>query len=180
MLAGPTTTHPNTLGAPVLDNLGFHTDRDYRAELDTLQHEIDTVTKRVQAGFGSYEERHNTYSHLDTLQRRAQILTGLAAVEDQEMNRLETAIRTVGDPDLGFIAYVVYGARVLPMETRYEVRLVERRGGYSVPGLVRRYVTADQLADVERELRAEVMKRDGHAALWGNTAGDYRVSVLAY
>jgi hypothetical protein len=164
----------------MLDSLGFHTDRDYRAELDTLQREIDQIARRIQAGSGSYEDRHNTSSHLATLQRHARALAGLAATEEQEMRRLATAIRTVGDPDLGFIAYVVYGARALPMQALYEVRLVERRGGYSVPGLVRRYVTADQLADTERELRAEVMRWDGHAAVWGNTVRDYRISVLAY
>jgi hypothetical protein len=164
----------------MLDNLGFHTDRDYRAELDTLQHEIDQVTRRTQAGFSSYEERHNTYSHLATLQHRAHVLTGLAATEEQEMRRLETAIRTVGDPDLGFLAYVVYGPRVLPVEPRYEMRLIERRGGYTVPDLVRRYVTADQLKTVERELWATALRPGGHADLWGHTGHDYRISVVAY
>lgn len=164
----------------MLDNLGFHTDRDYRAELAALQHDIDTLTARAAAGFHSYEDRQNTYSSLDTLRRRARVLQDLAAVEDAEMARLEAAFRTVGDPDLGFIAYVVYGPTALPIARCYEVRLIERLGGYSVPGAVRRYVSEDRVVEVQRELYAEVLKPGGQASVWGRTARDYRVQVTAY
>ncbi|MEU5490301.1 hypothetical protein AB0G98_21500 [Streptomyces sp. NPDC020196] len=175
----PTTTH-HPLGAPVIDNLGFHTDRDLHAELATLDRELAGINARTTTGnFHSHEDRINTWSRQDSLQyRRTQLLEDIAQ-DDAETDRLLAAIRTVGDPDLGFIAYVVFGPAVLPIPALYEVRVIER-DGYTVPGTVRRQVTADQVAATEQDLLDDVLKPNGYAAAWGHVRRDYRTQVTAY
>ncbi|MET7713730.1 hypothetical protein [Streptomyces sp. NPDC005407] len=163
----------------MIDTLGFHTDTDLHAELATLQRDIDRLTARVTADwFHTPEDRHNTWSHLDNLLFRANSLTKEIAAEDENLNRLADAVRTVGDPDLGFIAYVVFGPTALPMETRYEIRVIDRTGGYSVPGSIRRNVTADQVTETQREALQFAVRHDGR--LWGRTIRDYRIQVTAY
>ncbi|MFH8483665.1 hypothetical protein [Streptomyces sp. NPDC018055] len=165
----------------MIDNLGFHTDTDLHTELATLNRQITALTGRLDIGnFYSWEDRYNTGSQLASLQARAERLTDEIAEADADTDRLLNAIRLVGDPTLGFIAYVVYGPQVLPVPPMYEVRLIERDGGYTVPGTVRRRVPADQVAAVERELLTGVVAPGGHARLWGRTIRAYRTQVTAY
>lgn len=165
----------------MIDTLGLHTDTDAATELAALQPRITALTTRVAiGGFTTYEDEHNTQADLTNLTARAARLTEAATLEAQELAHLADAFRTVGDPVLGFIGYVVYGPTILPMAPRHEIRMIERRGGYTVPGTVRRNVPSDQLAQVERELWADVLAPNGHAALWGHTGHDYRVQVLTY
>ncbi|MFD9721059.1 hypothetical protein [Streptomyces sp. NPDC059076] len=165
----------------MIDNLGFHTDRDLQSELAAVQRQVNALEGRVTVGlFYSPEDRHNTYGQLTNLQVRANTLAAELAAENEELDRLTAAVRIVGDPDLGFIAYVVFGPAALPMESRYEVRVIERRGGYTVPGTVRRNIPAAVVSEASRELLTAVVKRGGHAELWGNTIRDYRVQVTAY
>ncbi|MFG2540617.1 hypothetical protein ACGFU4_35805 [Streptomyces sp. NPDC048511] len=165
----------------MIDNLGFHTDRDLHAELATLNRNITSLLGRVEIGnFYSWEDRYNTESDLANLQARAQRLADEIAEDDADTDRLLAAIRLVGDHDLGFIAYVVYGPKALPVSPLHEVRLIERDGGYTVPGSVRRRVPADQVAAVQRELLTGVVARNGHARIWGRTIRDYRTQVTAY
>ena len=63
---------------------------------------------------------------------------------------------------------------------RHELRMIERRGGYTVPGTVRRNLTADQLADAERELWDTVLAPGGHAQQWGQTRHGYQIQTLTY
>lgn len=163
----------------MIDSLGFHTDRDLNAELAELDRQINALTARVTGDtFSHFEDRWNDRSSLDNLRARAAILAAEVAIQNQEMERLTSAIRTLGDADLGFIAYVVFGPAALPMEARYEIRLIERTGGYTVAGTVRRNVTADQIADVQRELLTVDAKR--HGQLWGRSVRDYRTQTTAY
>lgn len=165
----------------MLDNLGFHTDRDLHAELATLTREISALNGRIDMGvFYSWEDETNTRNRLDNLTWRAGLLTEEIARADADTDRLVAAIRTVGDADLGFIAYVVYGPQVLPVPPLYEVRVIERRGGYTVPGTVRRRLTADQVVETEREVLHEVLRPGGHADVWGCTHHAYRTQVVAY
>lgn len=165
----------------MLNNLGHHTDRDLHTELADLNREITALSGRLNIGnFHSWEARHNTESQLTNLQDRAYHLTDEITAADADTDRLIGAIRRVGDPDLGFIAYVVYGPTILPVPPLHEVRLIERNGGYTVPGTVRRRVPADQVAEVERELLTGVVARGGHARIWGRTIRDYRIQVTAY
>ncbi|MBT3077626.1 MULTISPECIES: hypothetical protein [Streptomyces] len=165
----------------MIDNLGFHTDRDLHGELATLNREITALAGRLDIGnFHSWEARYNTESRLANLQGRANQLAAEVAVSDADTDRLLSAIRLVGDPTLGFIAYVIYGPVVLPVPPLHEVRLIERDGGYTVPGTVRRRVPADQVAAVERELLTGVVAPGGHAQLWGRTIRAYRTQVTAY
>ncbi|MFD7855212.1 hypothetical protein ACFV6B_13125 [Streptomyces microflavus] len=165
----------------MIDNLGFHTDTDLHTELAGLNRQITALTGRLDIGnFHSWEDRYNTDSQLTNLQARAERLTVKITEADAETDRLLAAIRLVGDPTLGFIAYVVYGPKVLPVPPLHEVRLIERDGGYTVPGTVRRRVPADQIVEVERELLNEVAAPNGHARLWGRTVRAYRTQVTAY
>ncbi|MFJ7990275.1 hypothetical protein [Streptomyces sp. NPDC096351] len=166
----------------MLDNLGFHTDRDYHAELDTLNTEINALTGQFEIGlFHSWEAQQNASNRLASLQHRADVIARAAAADDANQNRLAEAVRLVGDIDLGFIAYVVFGPDALPMPARYEIRLIERHGrGYTVPGTTRRDLTEDQLDEVTRELYTEALRPGGHARLWGLDGRDYRTVVTKY
>lgn len=68
---------------------------------------------------------------------------------------------------------MVFGPSALPVPTLYEVRVIKRDGGYTVPNLVRRQVAAQDVLETQRELLTAVVKRGGHAELWGHT---FRVS----
>ncbi|MFF8840538.1 hypothetical protein [Streptomyces sp. NPDC015130] len=166
----------------MLDNIGFHTDRDFHTELATLHTEIRALTGQFEIGlFPSWEAQQNASSRLASLQHQAGVIAREAAAADANQTRLAEAVRLVGDLDLGFIAYVVFGADALPMQPRYEVRLIERHGrGYTVPGTTRRDLTEDQIDEVTRELYAEVLKPGGHARLWGLDGRDYRALVTKY
>ncbi|MBQ1118348.1 hypothetical protein [Streptomyces sp. C3-3] len=165
----------------MIDNLGFHTDNDLHTELTNLNRQITALAGRLDIGnFYSWEDRYNTDSQLADLQARAERLTVKIAEADADTDRLLAAIRLVGDAELGFIAYVIYGPTVLPVPPLHEVRLIERDGGYTVPGTVRRRVPADQVAEVERELLTAVAAPNGHARLWGRTVRAYRTQVTAY
>jgi hypothetical protein len=164
----------------VIDVLGFHDERDYHAELATLQAEINALTSKVQGGrFYSYEDRHNTYGRLDNLTSRARTLTTEAAMEDQRIRRLADAVQIAGDADLGFIAYVVFGPQALPMQTLYEVRLVDEYG-YTVPGTVRTNLPADRVAKASNRL----MTVDGpaYARMYGRrwVPSDHQVQVTPF
>lgn len=136
----------------MIDVLGFHDDRDYHAELTALRAEIRALTHKVEDGrFYSYEDRHNTYGRLDNLHRQEQVLVREAAMEDQRLARLADAVRLVGDVELGFIAYVVFGPAALPIRPLYEVRLIDEYG-YTVPSCIRTNLPAERVARVEREL----------------------------
>src|ERR1041384_5266670 len=112
---GADTAPTTTRGTPVIDNLGFHTDRDYQAELDSLNRQINATTGRLQIGlFHTPEDERNTRGRLTTLQPHARIRAREAAMENQRLDRLTAAVRVVGDPILGFIAYVVFGPQALP------------------------------------------------------------------
>ncbi|MEU1434032.1 hypothetical protein ABZ438_08025 [Streptomyces sp. NPDC005786] len=165
----------------MIDTLGFHTDRDLDTELATLNREINALASRVEIGyFHSTEAEWNTVGQLSNCQRRAAVVAEELAAETAELDRLTAAIRLVGDVELGFIAYVVFGPAALPVPPLYEVRVIERDGGYTVPSLVRRRVTADQVVETQRELLTAVVRRGGHADLWGHTIRDYRTLVTAY
>ncbi|MFJ1900462.1 hypothetical protein [Streptomyces sp. NPDC088115] len=165
----------------MIDSLGFHTDRDLDTELATLNREINALAGRIAIGaFHSPEAAWNTSSQLASIQVRAELITEQLAAEQAEQDRLAAAIRTVGDIELGFIAYVVFGPAALPIPPLYEVRVIERCGGYTVPDLVRRRVSAEDVVETQRELLAAVVKRGGHADIWGCTIRDYRTQVTAY
>jgi hypothetical protein len=165
----------------MIDCLGFHTDRDLDTELATLNREINDLTGQIAIGnFYSPEAGWNTSSQLGSLQVRAELITEQLAAERAEQDRLTAAIRTVGDIELGFIAYVVFGPAALPVPPLYEVRVIERRGGYTVPNLVRRQVLAEDVLETQRELLTAVVRRGGHADIWGHTIRDYRTQVTAY
>ncbi|MFI6055476.1 hypothetical protein ACIBCO_35990 [Streptomyces violascens] len=165
----------------MLDNLGFHTDRDIRTELADTRRQLAAAEARLAIGdLGTYEATVNNASLCTTLTARAATLTIEAAQEDDELRRLADAIARTGDFDLAVIAYIALGPTALPMAPRYEVRLIERRGGCTVPDGVRRNVPADQVTDVQRELLTWVTRYNGHAALWGHTVRDYRTQTTAY
>ena len=165
----------------MIDNLGFHTDRDLDTELATLTRQINTLTGQIAIGnFYSPEAAWNTSGQLAHAQTRARLIADELDAENAELDRLAAAIRMVGDIDLGFIAYVAFGPAALPVPPLYEVRVIERAGGYTVPNLVRRRVTADQVIETQRELLTAVVKRGGHADIWGRTIRDYRTQVTAY
>jgi hypothetical protein len=165
----------------MLDSLGFHTDRDIRTELADTRRQLEANEARLAIGnLGTYEATvNNAYEHA-ALATQATALAIEAEEEDIEMRRLADAITRVGDLDLGVLAYITFGPAALPMAARYEVRLIERRGGYTVPGGVRRNVPADQVTATQRELLTWVMRREGHAALWGHSIRDYRLQTTAY
>ncbi|GGZ83213.1 hypothetical protein GCM10010328_66990 [Streptomyces rubiginosohelvolus] len=176
------TPHKTTTqGAPVIDNLGFHTDNDLHAELADLDRRINNLAAQIDAGyFHSPEASWNTWAEYQNLTAARPELAAKVAEADADTDRLRAAINAIGDTVLGFIAYVIYGPAVLPVPPLHEVRLIERDGGYTVPGTVHRRVPADQVATVERELLTAVAAPGGHARLWGRTARAYRTQVTAY
>lgn len=162
----------------MLDVLGLHTDRDYQAELATLRTRIRALTAQVTAGrFHSWEARHNTRGELYNLRRQETVLVREAAMEDQRLTRLADAVRLVGDADLGFVAYVVFGPSALPVAPLYEVRLVDEYG-HTVPGSVRTNLPADR---VER-VKTELLTVDGpaDARMWGRPFSGYEVQVTPF
>lgn len=162
----------------MLDVLGFHTDRDYQTELDTLNREIRALTNKVTGGhFYSYEDRHNTYGRLDNLNNQARVLAREAAMETQRLDRLADAVCLVGDADLGFIAYVVFGPAALPLEALYEVRLIDP-DGYTVPGTIRTNLPADRVQAASRKLMA--VDGPAYARVWGHRMSEYHVQVTPF
>lgn len=165
-------------GDPVIDNLGFHVDRDYQAELDSLNRQINATTGRIEIGlFHSYEDEWNTRGRLATLQTHARDLAREVAMENQRLDRLTAAVRVAGDPVLGFIAYVVFGPKALPLEPLYEVRLIDPNG-YTVPDTVRTNLPADRVASARKKLLAE--DRIANARIWGAQLCEYRVQVTPF
>ncbi len=161
----------------MIDNLGFHVVRDYQTELTKLNREINALTGRLEVGlFYSPEDRHNTYGRLSTLQRQAQIITRNAAMENQRLDRLADAVRTVGDTELGFIAYIVFGPKALPLEPLHEIRLIDPNG-YTVPGTVRTNLPASRVEKARRKLLAVDARAD--ARIWGGRVCEYRAQVTA-
>ncbi|WP_448333545.1 hypothetical protein [Streptomyces sp. DSM 41534] len=136
----------------MLDILGLHTDRDYHAELAALPRGIDTLTIRA--------------------------LTREAAIEDQRLNRLASAVHIVGEPTLGFIAYVAFGPDALPIAPLYEVRLIEPDGIYTVSDGIRTNLPAERVEGAKQQLLADDAVR--HAKLWGFDPTQYRVQVTAF
>jgi len=162
----------------VIDNLGFHVVRDYETELAQLNREIDALTGRVTIGnFYSHEDRHNTYGRLSNLQARAATLTTELAMETQRLDRLAAAVRTVGDAQLGFIAYVVFGPKALPLEPLHEVRLLDPNG-YTVPGTVRTNLPASRVEKTRQMLLTVDAK--ANARIWGDRLSAYRVQVTPF
>lgn len=162
----------------MIDVLGFHDNRDYHAELATLRREINTLTIKVTSGsFYSYEDRHNTYGHLDSLTHRESVLVREAAMENQRLDRLADAVRMAGDAELGFIAYVVFGPDALPVEPLYEVRLIDEYG-YTVPGSIRTNLPAGRVENASTQL----MTVDGprYARECALRFVGYRVQVTAF
>jgi hypothetical protein len=162
----------------VIDNLGFHTDRDYQTELAQLNREINALTGRLEIGlFYSPEDRHNTYGQLNSLQHQAQVITREAAMENQRLDRLTDAVRIAGDPVLGFIAYVVFGPKALPLEPLYEVRLLDPNG-YTVPGTVRTNLPASRVEKTRQKLLTVDAK--ANVRIWGDRLSGYRVQVTPF
>ncbi|MEU7738223.1 hypothetical protein AB0B51_35105 [Streptomyces griseus] len=165
----------------MIDTLGFHTDDDLHAELANLDRRISDLATQIDHGrFHSLEADRNIRAYHASLLGARPKLAAQVAEADADTDRLLDAVNAVGDAVLGFIAYVVYGPVVLPVPPLHEVRVVERDGGYTVPGTVRRRVPADQVAAVERELRTAVAAPGGHAWIWGRTIRAYRTQVTAY
>ena len=99
----------------MLTALGSHTDRDYQAELDTLNTEIDQLTQQIRADrFHSPEARTNAYLKLGSLHARVPELEWQAEVQNQHLDWIADAARLTDSLVLGAIAYVVYGETVLP------------------------------------------------------------------
>jgi hypothetical protein len=162
----------------VIDNLGFHVVRDYQTELTQLNREITALTRKVTIGsFYSHEDRHNTYGRLSDLQARAAPLTTELAMETQRLDRLAAAVRIVGDAQLGFIAYVVFGPKALPLEPLYEVRLLDPNG-YTVPGTVRSNLPASRVEKTRQELLTVDAK--ANVRIWGDQLSAYRVQVTPF
>lgn len=162
----------------MIDNLGFHVDRDYQAELDSLNRQINATTGRIEVGlFHSYEDEWNTRGRLTTLQTHARVLAREVAMENQRLDRLTAAVRVAGDPVLGFIAYVVFGPKALPLETLYEVRLIDANG-YTVPGSVRTNLPASRVEAASQRV-LDVEGRE-NARIWGEQLCEYRVQVTPF
>ncbi|MGW4270806.1 hypothetical protein ACWEGQ_00210 [Streptomyces seoulensis] len=162
----------------MIDNLGFHTHPDYTTELTTIQTEIRSLTSRINIGnFHNWEAHHNTWSHLHDLHAQEKNLLREIAMENQRLNRLETALRAVGDIHLGFIAYIVFGPAALPVEAMYEVRLLDDNG-YTVPDTVRTNLPASRIESAKRHLLT--VDAPKHARLWGAHVSDYRVQVTPF
>lgn len=162
----------------MIDNLGLHTDRDHQTELDGINREIAAVTARITiGGFYSPEDRHNTYGRLDSLNTQQRTLLREAAMENQRLDRLADAVRTVGDYQLGFIAYVVFGPKALPLEPLHEVRLIDPNG-YTVPGTVRTNLPASRVEKARRKLLTVDARAD--ARIWGGQVCEYRVQATPF
>lgn len=165
----------------MIDNLGFHVHRNLDDELAALNRQINALSAQIEIGiFHSYEARWNAQGQLTHCKFHAALVAEELDAENAELSRLAAGIRTAGNPVLGFIAYVLLGPKALPVEPLYEVRVIERDGGYTVPNLVRRRVAAEDVLETQRELLTAVAKRGGHAELWGHTIRDYRTQVTAY
>lgn len=161
----------------MIDTLGSR-DRDLHAELATLQNEIDVTLARVTANnFSTPETGWNTWSHLDNLRFRHRILAKEAAMEDQRLDRLTQAVRAVGDPELGFIAYVVFGPSAVPVEPLYEIRLIDGNG-YTIPESVRTNLPADRLGRAQGQLQTVLAPRFARAR--GESARNYQVQVTPF
>ncbi|WP_435606612.1 hypothetical protein [Streptomyces ardesiacus] len=162
----------------MLNTLGHHTNRDYQTELHTLQAQINALTGKITIGdFHSHEDQHNTHSRLHNLQTQEKNLRREAAMENQRIDRLAAAVRTAGDPDLGFIAYVVFGPAALPVAPLYEIRLLDEYG-YTVGGTIRTNLPASRVEKARRELLTVDAPR--HAGLWGAHVSAYRVQVTPF
>ena len=162
----------------MIDNLGLHTNHDHQAELDRLNREINAITGRITVGlFHSPEDRWNTHGRLTNLQNQQRTLLREVAMENQRLDRLAKAVRLVGDPELGFIAYVVFGPKALPLEPLYEVRLIDPNG-YTVPDTIRTNLPAGRVEKARRKLLAEDAR--ANARLWGYQVCEYRVQVTAF
>jgi hypothetical protein len=99
----------------MLDTLVFHADRDYQAELDALHTQIDDLIEQIKADrFYSRENRTNTHNKLSSLYAQLPVLEWKAEQQNQRLDWIADSVRLAGDPDLGFIAYVVFGTAVLP------------------------------------------------------------------
>lgn len=162
----------------MLDNLGFHTDRDLHAELATLDQRI--ISLSAQTGHGSsWTDIPNAWAELDNTRFRVRVLRREAAMEDQRLHRLDAAVRIVGDPVLGFIAYVVFGPAALPIAPLYEIRLIDPNGIYTVPESIRTNLPASRVdAAVKAARSSEVIAQ--RAAVWGDNPNDYRVQITAF
>ncbi len=161
----------------MINVLGLHDDRDLHAELATVKREYDVTLARVAiGGFDQYETGWNTSARLSALHTQVHELTRLAAMEDQRIQRLADAISVVGDPVLGFIAYVALGIDALPVDAMYEVRIIQ--GGYGIGDGVRTNLPARRVETATRDLKAGVVRR--HARLWDNDPDDYQVQVTAF
>lgn len=162
----------------MIDNLGFHIHRDLHAELAQLRRQIASLTQQVIGNsFYSYEAGWNANARLDRLTEQARVLTREAAMEDQRIRRLVDAVRVVGDADLGFIAYVVFGPRAIPMETLYEVRLIDS-DGYTVGDTVRTNLPLSRVDAARKQLMT--VHAPPHARLWDRPLSDYRVQVTPF
>lgn len=159
--------------------LGFHTDRDLHAELAALQSDIRITTARCATNnFPTPETGWNTWSHLDNLRFRYRVLAKEAAMEDQRINRLARAVQQVGDADLGFIAYVVFGPNALPVEPLYEIRLIDGYGYTVAPDSLRTNIPANRLESARHDLLHVVAPR--YARDMGEDVRDFRVQVTAF
>ncbi|MFF7335385.1 hypothetical protein [Streptomyces sp. NPDC008150] len=148
----------------MIDQLGYHDTRDLRAELTALDAQI---------------ARTRAYDTQQTLLRRRPVLVREAAMEDQRLHRLATAVHQAGDLDLGVLAYIVYGPKALPVAPLYEVRLIDENG-YTVPGAVRTNLPADRV----EKARTELMTVDGPkwARMYGHrwVPSRHRVQTTAF
>lgn len=90
-------------------------DRDYQAELDTLNADIGTLIEQVKADrFHSLEHRTNTHGKLGTLLSQVPILEWETEIQNQRLDWIADAARMTDSVLLGGIAYVVFGTAVLP------------------------------------------------------------------
>jgi hypothetical protein len=78
---------------------------------------------------------------------------------------------------LGFIAYVVFGPKALPLEPLYEVRLIDP-SGYTVPDTIRTNLPASRVEKVRRKLLS--VDARANARLWGYQVCEYRVQVTPF
>ena len=162
----------------MIDNLGFHTHPDLHTELAKVRREIDSLTQQtINNSFYSYEAGWNANARLDMLNNRARVLTREVAMEDQRINRLVNAVQIVGDANLGFIAYVVFGACAIPVEPLYEVRLIDS-DGYTVGGSIRTNLPLSRVDAARGRLMA--VDAPAHARLWERPLSGYRVQVTPF
>lgn len=163
----------------MITSLGFHTDRDLHTELAALQSDIRITTARCANNTWSTPETGwNTWGHLDNLRFRYRVLAKEAAMEDQRINRLTHAVQQVGDPQLGFIAYVIFGPNALPVEPLYEIRLIDSYGYTVATDSLRTNIPARRLESARRDLLHVVAPR--YARDMGMDVRDLRVQVTAF